>query len=1295
MADKAKKEEKSLSTRFAEIIGDGLYNAGIDLDDEARAIRQMGAGFSDLLLASPRSEGLEYLVPGAVNGLYTLPGTVGQLIGKQNILGNDIDFGEILKLPGHERAQYLLEGNIEQSNRLMGTDNPKNWVDSLNRNVAGLIPIPGAAVARGGTALSTAPQKTNVAGELVRSILPGMTDPTTGRAIAQLAVPTAIESGINELVETPESQYQTLFDDLGVVDPVEQDITMFDPQSLLPEPEEDITTFNPQLLTQQVDSIGEFDPAFLQEEEKSAWKRWAAGSAALLGGFALARGRIKNHNIRNEVIDASPPGYEATPSTPSVDTRPPAILNQTLESATKGTEAAQTVTQDANAILNRQVERATDVERALDFQARVEQLTRGGGATKLNEVYNIGKFSETNKLDFAPNDWNRAYFGLDDQQRKVLNEYLLAKDVQDSRALYAIKKLADGEEIGEIPAASATGWSNKDVVLKIRAIDDFPELKEMAKKYSRMTDATLKNMVEKGVISKETYTDLRTNRPNYVPNIGIDPRTGNLVDKMKRIFNDTMVTDDEAFFSQQLSNMRSRNIEEGSGVQTFLNPAASLDVYMTQLTQYANKKALQREFVETLQNSGIPELSNSLKKVSRFRKTKNDKRPVETRPDPSRQIEIPIGDEIVRYEFADPLVKTALEFAPSQAKGNWETYLNFMRTTKQKGLTGEFAPWFAPVAMVYDATFLAANKPKNFKAGLFNFQGDPTTVFTSMAGIPRDLFARMKLEMSQRMEGALIANQGVFAKYPDLTKRVSERLRDSYLESSLHLAREQGVFNASLLVDAERKIAGMMEGSAASPYSLSLGRTYKAILESVHNSPRLQFFAQNYRPDMTLDELTKLSAETRNIAGDMSKRGLGKTEFILKKPGSVSEQIGAATAKLSNSYVTNVLQSGVPYGNVTIQALTKLGSRATGGRDAKTFAAKSKAMGEYGSGIILGTAIPMVTGAALMSQASDEHRDYYWNKIPKHIRASHIVLPNPFSTPDDPIMIPVAPELALAGSTAVDGADEILGMSRGERIDGTMFSDSIEAWNRLVQVAAPPGITVPTILATSQQLDTVPGKGLEFRDVQTENLSGVGEKKSISSILGAEKSAALQEMFGEVGRLAEETLNAGAYGDDEWFESMSTQLINQTKPKFDRALGGTLPGARPSLNTQASSQLFEKSSAIQNIQEVVDRMLTPRAPLPGREPKPVTNPEFKKYAPMLVEYQEFMKDLRAADGHLRKEVESLRADLPITAERQEAIDMRVRQRQKLMEQQLKFYLSIEESLGLKIEDLDPYLEVTE
>lgn len=1226
--------------------------------------RQVVAGFMDTFLPSPAATGGERLLPTAVTGLVGLPGLVGDLTGSETLQN----------LPFQQRAKELIQARNEATNQELGIENPKTLEEMFYRNVVGGTPLP---ITKGGAT-------GNVVREVTEALVPLVTKPSVARVGAGIALPTAVEYGVSEALGGGQPKTTSIPSPSNIQFEATPDI-QFEP---IQQPQQ-----APDIQFEPTPSV-EFEPTpeptfFNWIENKFGVDDAAIGLLAILGGNSIRR-QLKGNKIRTEIIDTGLPNPEQLARPLDADLPQQTGFAEGLESATTPQEALQTIVQDATGVLTSQFGRANPLKQKVDdFKARVSGLTRSGGNASIHETFNTGIFSSTNKLvdstgkGFSPREWMTAYRQVTDNERQILSEYLLAKDVQDSRAIALKKQLEDGKPIGTTPAASATNWDGAALNKRIQAIEDYPHLKDMADRYWRMGEATLRYMKDNGIITSDTFSNLRKERPHYMPNIAVDPQ-GNFTDRLTGKLKTLMPTEDMDAYIQNLSSLRERNLDTGTGVQQFLNPSSSIDHYMTTVMSYTNRKVIQREFIDEIVNSNDDLLRNSVKKI-----TRTTDRGQLTKPDPSNTLEIIRNGEVERYQFADPLVKTALDLNAVMAKGGFNVTIDWMRRIKQRGLTGAWQPLFAPIAAIYDASFGAVSRDRGrtmgaidytvnaLSGGRFGVRGDPTALMTSALGIPRDLSARMLDTMSNQLSAQLQSNTGFARMSPEVTRRVADGMRNMYLNSSLAMLRKYGGYNTSLLVDSEKRITAMMKNGATNPALFDLGRTYMAILESVHNAPRLQFFAQNYKPGMDEAALRRLANETRSLSADMSKKGLGKTQFILRNPGSVSEQMGGIMAKLANNGMISLIRDGVPYGNVTIQATTKLG---------KNFLGSGKAqMAAYATGVANVVAMPMVYGAYLMSNASEEHRNYYWNEAPAWMRASHVALPT--KDPRNPIWIPIPPELASFGAMALGGADSLLNLSQGVPVKVAAFADSKEALAILLNVAEPPALGVG-LAATGQQLSAY--QPLQIEPIKQEGLSGAGEGRTVSSILPANVEQMITELTGSAGMMAVSVANAGAYGNEGVMDNVTQQLNYEGQAKATRPALGLWGLHKENLNDPVSRERFQKAQVARNIMDVYIKTVVNPPQVTGAQPPKITNQAFLSAGAALTQVTQQLLPIYRMDGQLRDEVESLKADLPLNEEKQEAINELTRQRREIGSYMVNAFRDIESELGVELEDLDPF-----
>ena len=1254
--------------------------------------RQAGAGVLDFALTFPAlgffgSKGLQ-LAQEAVTGEEAT--TFKQ--------GADFFAGEIRRV-------------LDINNELAGVQDPSDFVEELARIAPVLIPggQGPAILSKGGS--TTAKVAANAA-EFATPLLLGPV--TTTRVAANLAVPFAATQGIAEFLETEDGDGY-----FSVVDFVEgEDKPPIPGQDRSQDPNRFQSFFEAQNQGQLPDPdrfravFQDRNPIPPPPENDDGYSKalMVAGGLALLGGIAGYRR-----------FAARPPKAEGV----STGTDNP--VSGPL-SATTPQEAFQTVNQDGFAVLNHQSKRSFDdgsrTPQQLDdatsaFNAELHQTTRTGGSTAAEFVINTGLFPNMGGRELrsriSPKAWQlqrgslegaarTSLEGLSPDARRILDNHaastkserravldlgMIAGDAVDQRIL---ARAADNADPNVRPSASLL--DDNDLRIFQRAMRNDPDLNRLSNDFKDITQTTLKYLNDLRLIADDKLDGLLTARPNFLPNFAKEVPTGSIMQRLFKTIREASEGTPEANATETLENLLPRSVEDFGGVQQFLNPGQALEDYVQHAVLAAQRNKLRVEFIDNVISERNPDelLRQSIKKVDGASE------------DNPNVLGVYRNGKLEHYEFGDPLVRTALQFAPFTSRFKM---FNLTRQIVQQGTTGLLQPFFALKTFFWDAQVTAALRNSSRSFGTTGVKGDPLAFIDSLAGIPQNLGPRAALELANRIEASLLRESGIFSQIPREARRMlADRMLNTYTKSMRGVLDRYGGFNVNLTTDAtETGMRKLLESSDILSKRLGPSKaglfinSYKGLIESIHNSSKIRLFHQNFDESMTPKQIRKLVQEVRESVGDFSKRGLGRTNTKLREPQTRREVLAGTVFKGSNAFDTSsALIEAVPYYNVTLQALTRFG-KAFGQDKLGTM-----------QGVFLAAVMPALAGAVAASLYSDDehdYRDFYWNRQPGWWRTTNIYLPIPGLPPEEGITIPLAPEFGWISTTIIGGVDQFYGLSN-RNVENPALNDAYESLASFTGLIVPPPLAAATNVAGFQAelgFDPISGSAFGLRPVSSEQVTGGEVGRTTGSILDAKAEAVVTSLFGTVSRMVIETLNAaGQAQPEDLLDAAATQASFEAAKRIPLPLG--LFSAHSVNNNKVV--LLQKQQATERIISVFTNSVLQRGiasqgtplNLSGNLGPEVTNPKFIQAAPLIssaLQSNPAIMQLSQFRNALKKELSTLKGTFPKTAELQKRINEETFQIQDLETQMAEEILRVEYLIGqqlrvpdFRIEDLDPY-----
>jgi hypothetical protein len=609
-----------------------------------------------------------------------------------------------------------------------------------------------------------------------------------------------------------------------------------------------------------------------------------------------------------------------------------------------------------------------------------------------------------------------------------------------------------------------------------------------------------------------------------------------------------------------------------------MNPLDSMEQYTLSILDFAHANKIRRQFADSVIAYGSAD--NKYRKLLRV---------VDAGDKPDMRVYR--NGKSTYYKVSDETLRNTLQFAP-QRLGVILSSLNKMRQVKQQFTTGRYRPTQAIRSAIYDVWTGANVSPSmlgNYargKKGDFSFGLFPGDVLTTIPNIMgRGLWENAKARIADNASRLLVDSvnrSGVLAGIvgPTRSLAVANKLADYYSDSVLSMFRRVGASSLGNLHDIStaRGLKSMMSQIdnhlKGHPNASRLGHFYDGLLESVHNSVRLGYFAKNYgklaskEPD--LERLYQLSKSTRQLTGDPGIQGAG----------------GFAQS----------LSATVPYYNIGLQTVRKL----VGSFRERPF--------ETSGAIFSSTILPALATSYLMSE-NDEERDWFWNELSPYERVSNLYIPS--GTGGPPLSITLPNEVRPFYAMALAWFDTLFGFSNGNihsdasrptrnELESWLGTRATEDLFTAVKTASPlteQGLWDNPLTAGALMVgDKKMAPDGSIIPLTPKQVAGPGslDYNIPGDVLNAEMEELLRSVFGVVARDGLNLLNTtlGTYRDSQnevaAYDAGLDQYSLDVGSRFPVVGHSFFPETkRKSLDTVDSRILYDKLNGIKTIQNTV------------------------------------------------------------------------------------------------------------
>lgn len=837
-----------------------------------------------------------------------------------------------------------------------------------------------------------------------------------------------------------------------------------------------------------------------------------------------------------------------------------------------------------------------------DIEAILGAQTRAGGEQQVRNAIMFGKFSDgTNTVPLAQLEKMYSQFdngstftaldpgGRVDSQRALANAYLYALDARQYRNV-ARAELATSIGTGQaklsamVPGTkqwdkqadkvhelttiynndirmSLTEWDDATIGKIIAQAETDPAITKFRDGIHKIMEDTLTYRINRGELSKNAAKSWKnrwgsdliplheadTGTAGRVSGGGLWGTTAHLSAKRvgKAIFDQPRdpgtVTHLDSARPTDAATIKKRQDNRKNAVNNPPDVVTAIHRMLGHTVRYVEANDARKVIIDQMMSS--PDTQKTIRMVASKTRSQIQKG---LYPKDTHLLPIHRGGKVEFYEMGDDLLRQSMNFSPQATLG----IMNSSRRLWQSFTTGKFAPWFAPKGLMFDVFSAAVTKNAGNHLGFIDgllgvatnsrmhLPGDPTALLDALLNgsgrqIVADVFLRdfgewfaNHLGQSNTMFASLMNGISQVFGAKDI-KAVGELMLNRYMRTTVGVLRNEGAFGdaATWFKNPSDTIYDDVDFG----FSLA-GRAYTSMLEGIHNGAKMAMFSRGmshlrrkYNGNVPKHDIRKLAQEVRALSGDMSKQG--------------------------SSRILSGVASGLPYANVTIQSMSRMGAAF---RYNPTRAI---------TGAFMGVGAPALAGLSALATAGPEALDWYYNKLAGWQRAGHIVLPSPDAIlryfdgtvgqyefdPNDWVLVPIAPELAPIKEMFMAGIEALFGYREGAAVSDSAARDLQEGIGSVFNIIMPP---------TANAAFEGSGFRVDFKNLWTEGRSPIIEKPSlrtaafddttsINSEIHKNTADAVVALFGTAMRVQMEMfMSADAVADDggDWVDQMYSAM---------------------------------------------------------------------------------------------------------------------------------------------------------
>lgn len=774
---------------------------------------------------------------------------------------------------------------------------------------------------------------------------------------------------------------------------------------------------------------------------------------------------------------------------------------------------------------------------------------------------------------------------LDDQLSAVDTEIQVARNQLDNSKATRLNKqrseILNSQKrlVADAPSSRSSfeGVSDADFAAVKRVAEQNPKIVQIAEGLKKVSQDIAKYKYKNGLMNSEEYIQQINSRPLYVPLQERQyPEVTNRLKRQALILRDNLFKGEDRGRGLASSN-KARNLDEREGGKVNIAKSAHISAKeaMLQAIREVSANNARKKVIDLMDN--LPNARNKLLRPYEFNVGGKKLTSVTTAQYSSRAstgkaggsyadvienssrnyVKITRDGRVEAWEMSDKSMAKALEFAPLAVI----PIFNGIRKIWQAATTGLMAPWFAVKSgMFWEPLIAKTTSMQGRSLGIIDTQlrrltqgtaletsaniladqvFDPTAFLSTWAAIPRSIYLRSTKALADKVTSDLKQNSGLFnelAKNPMMNKLIDEGAQaairqydnTAYSIQFQHLSSSLSHLNdASAIADDYAKAAAKAAGPLATMLTM-----YKAVIESVQQSTKTAFFAQNYwtlhakhKGNIPKKELTKLVQETRNLTGDMSRTSNNKT---IQRTTSV-----------------------VPYGNAILQGTRHMLAATIPPSVAKSVNAAGGNMitqrsNKFWGQMISGVLLPKLVGLYAMSQWEGAE-DWWYNKTPTWQRLTNIPMPSPAALeyratngqwpafdPAHMNMVPLAPEFTLILGPA-EAMMKTMGLFNSpEDKYGNTKSDILDVLAEAGGIATPPLFQMLAAFNGTRfdVQELLLGQGVrEFAD--TPHGGANGDNMTLNSDIVRTVSDMAGALLGTAGLIAAQGLNVFDISMDE------------------------------------------------------------------------------------------------------------------------------------------------------------------
>ncbi len=727
-------------------------------------------------------------------------------------------------------------------------------------------------------------------------------------------------------------------------------------------------------------------------------------------------------------------------------------------------------------------------------------------------------------------------------------------------------------------------FSDNDLRSIIRAGDEFPEIQGIHRSYAKITDDIAEYRVRTGDVKASVRREWRAKHGNdYVPRQedplawelnragparrmwirgreagkqAIGKPTEDLAARRGASINASRTEFDLETLKARVVDPK-KGPESGTGVvNNPLDPVEALARYASRVIRTVEHNNLKRTIIDTIRHNPLT------KGAVRDRGIVSRGQPAQTNKAGRPHTRVMDKGEIRQYEFGDSVLQDTLDFAPFTVGGLRNTLRRIAQTTR----TGMLAPWFSVKGLYWDTVLGFATRRAGRSFGLIDasIQGitggkidgrilpflDPTVYLAVSLGVAVNFASEMMKHSGKWIANELAGSRGVLGTFAQMTaKQISkasgrnidksgkeileaagEKLMDLYNRTPTGILRNQGNVGPGATWMNHHADKLIPEWRSTNNPMI---RFYGTVLESVHNGAKIAFFTQNYAmhtirngKKMNNKQMLRLANETRQLSGDMSKSGIGKTY--------------------------NKIVSTLPYSNVYVQSQVHV---------ARAFK-RNKVL--VGSAVFNTVMLPAIVSTSMLQKAGPETEDWYYNKLPGWKRAAMLTLPlgrldatleildGTYEFDEaDWVHLPTPPEFILFQQGARWVMD-MMGMGGNRAVRTGVGVDLAEAGMTLIPQLLPPAPNMAVEGAGLRfDLSQLADGRLPFRD-KAELKGGIDPTRvTIDSDLGRNMVDSLTALWGTAMTVATNMVLTG----EKEFENEDSDMIDVMGSMFTEGLG--------------------------------------------------------------------------------------------------------------------------------------------